>query len=348
MVQDILSEHRVESAAGIAAAIGARDFTRCAATVIGYGTMGKQHVRALRALGVRQIRVCTRSADSLQELRAREGIEAVGGGVERLRCAPTPGELGIVATPIQALVPAAECLAALGFRRLLIEKPVSLWSQDIERLADALEPQGIDAVCAYNRIAYPAFHEVAARSAQEGGMTSCTYTFTEHPKPDWPARFLPEELARWGIANSLHVMSMAHSLIGWPASWSGYRAGSLPWHPTGAVFAGAGVSDRHIPFSYHADWGSTGRWSIEVHTPVSSYRLCPLERVWRKTSASGEWEELPIVAYAVSIKAGVLEQVAAALNPELRQQILLVTIRQAATLTRYAEALFGYPGRRRD
>jgi predicted dehydrogenase len=271
------------------------------------------------------------------------GVETVADGFERLQHNPEPGELGIVATPTASLVAAAQRLASLGFHRLLIEKPVSLWSREIDCLSETLEQQGVETVCGYNRVAYPSFHEVRARAAREGGITSCTYTFTEMIKPDWPERFPPEELARWGIANSLHVISMAHGLIGMPAMWSGHRSGALPWHPTGTVFVGSGISDCDIPFAYHADWGSTGRWSVEVHTRFASYRLCPLERVYSKRSATGDWEEIPIVTFAPETKAGIVEQVAAMLSGEVLQLVPLVTIRQAGVLTKYAEELFGYP-----
>jgi hypothetical protein len=271
------------------------------------------------------------------------GVETVAGGFERLEWCPQPGELGIVATPTALLVAAAKCLGSLGFRRLLIEKPVSLWSSEIERLAETLENQGVQAVCGYNRVAYPSFHEVRARAAREGGITSCTYTFTEMIKPDWPQRFPPEELARWGIANSLHVMSMAHGLIGLPTTWNGHRSGALPWHQAGNVFVGSGISEDAVPFSYHADWGSTGRWSVEAHTHVASYRLCPLEKVFRKTSATSNWEEIPVTVLAPAVKAGIVEQVAAMMSEEIHRVVPLVSIRQAGILTRYAEELFGYP-----
>jgi len=337
---------RLLSSAELAAAIAAVDYSTCAATVVGYGTMGKQYVNALRVLGVRRVRVCSRSAGTLQELQGVTGVETVAGGFERLGWHALPGELGIIATPTASLVAATERLVSVGFQHLLIEKPVSLWSGEIERLADALESQGVEACCAYNRVAYPSCHEVRTRTAQEGGITSCSYTFTEMIKPDWPQRFPHEELARWGVANSLHVMSMAHGLIGLPARWQGHRSGSLRWHPSGAVFVGSGISERGIPFAYHADWGSTGRWSVEIHTPVSSYRLCPLEKVFRRTSATAEWEEIPVTAFAPQVKAGIPEQVAALLNEELRELVPLVSLRTAAALTKYGEAVCGYPSDR--
>ncbi|MBI3021804.1 MAG: Gfo/Idh/MocA family oxidoreductase [Candidatus Omnitrophica bacterium] len=330
------------SASELAAAIARADVAGAVATVVGIGTMGKHFVSALRALGVKRVRLCARSPGPLESFRAFEGFETFAGGIERFVGRPAPGELAIIATPTALLIPAARRLASLGFRRLLIEKPVSLWPAEIERLAEELEGEGVEASCAYNRVAYPSCQEVRARVAREGGATSCTYTFTERIKPDWPQTFSAEELARWGIANSLHVMSMAHGVIGWPASWSAHRSGSLPWHPTGAVFMGSGVSDRGIPFGYHADWGSTGRWSVEVHTAAASYRLCPLEQVFRRTSTTSGWTDIPVAAFAPQVKAGITEQVAAMLCEEIGERVPLVSLRAAASLSRYAEAVFGY------
>lgn len=318
------------------------DFSACRATLIGYGNMGRQYVDALKALGVRHVRVCARHEASLRDLRGREGVEVSETGVEHLDVRPAGDDLGILAVPIDLLAPAAMRLAELGFRRILVEKPVALESRRILALAEEFETRGITSACAYNRAVYPSLHEIKARAAREGGITSCTYTFTEMIKPDWPQRFSAAELARWGIANSLHVFSMAHTLIGWPACWQGHRTGAIPWHPTGAVFVGSGVSDQGIPFSYHADWGSTGRWSVEVHTPVSSYRLCPLERAFQRTTATSDWEPLEVAVFASNVKAGIVEEVAAMLGRVQDLSAMLPTLRQTAALTSFVEGVFGY------
>lgn len=341
-----LEQNQILSSAELAAKIAATDFSGCAVTVVGYGNMGRQYVKALQALRVKRIRVCSRSPGPLEELQGVAGLETIAGGFERLEFHPQPGELGIVTTPTLLLVAPAERLASLGFQRLLIEKPVSLWASEIERLAQSLERQGVKAACAYNRVAYPSFHEVCSRAVQESGITSCTYTFTEMVRPDWPQRFPAEELARWGIANSLHVIAMAHGLIGLPKEWSAYRCGSLLWHPSGATFVGAGRSERGIPFSFHADWGSTGRWSVEIHTSVSSYRLCPLEKLFRRASSTAEWQEVPIESFAPDAKAGFVEQLAAMLHRELQRHVPLVPLTRAAALTRYAEDILGYSNTR--
>ena len=332
------------SSTELAGQISETDFSDCTSTVVGYGSMGKQYVKALRTLGVGRIFVSSRSYGPLQELWGIDGVGAIAGGFERLERRPQKDELGIVATSADSLIPAAEHMVSLGYRRLLIEKPVSLWSGEIEELAGRLEHQDIEVACAYNRVAYPSFLEAQARTSGEGGITSCTYDFTEIIRPDWTERFTAEELARWGIANSLHVMSMAHGLIGLPETWEGRRIGGLSWHPVGNVFVGSGISDRGIPFSYHADWGSKGRWSVEVHTLEASYRLCPMEKLYRKPTATGDWEEVPIVAFAPDVKVGFVEEVAAMLSPAFRPFIDLVSLRDAVELTKYGEDVFGYSG----
>lgn len=255
---------------------------------------------------------------------------------------PDGDELAILAVPIDLLVSGSLRLAELGFRRLLIEKPVSLESARIFELAAKLDAQGVQAACAYNRAVYPSVIEVAARAASEGGITSCTYVFTEMVKPDWPQRFSATELARWGIANSLHVMSLAHALIGWPQTWHAERSGAIDWHPTGAIFVGAGNSTAGVPFSYHADWTAKGRWVVEVHTRAASYRLCPLEKVLRRATATGDWEAVEVAAFAPDIKSGIVEEVAAMLGSMPELMALLPTLQQTAALTAFGEQVFGY------
>ena len=332
----------VLDAESLKARLATTDYSGDSATIIGYGNMGKQYFKALRALGVRRIRVCARREESLQELAGIEGVERHNDGLEGFAHHAGDNELAILAVPIELLVPGSLRLAELGFRRLLIEKPVSLESATIFELATTLERKGVVAACAYNRAVYPSVIEVAAQAAREGGITSCTYVFTEMIKPDWPERFPASELARWGIANSLHVMSLAHALIGWPQSWHAERSGAIDWHPTGAIFVGAGRSTGGVPFSYHADWTAKGRWVVEVHTRVASYRLCPLEQVLRRATATGEWERVDVPAFAPDVKAGITEEVAAMLGsaPELLTR--LPTLRQTAELTAYGEQVFGY------
>lgn len=339
-----LSQEKIRSftSAELAQVLAKTDFSRCSVTIIGFGRMGAEYLKALDALSVKKIRVVGRSSEGLEKISCRPEIERVAGGFESFMARPDSDDLAIVALPTALLVPATRRLVGLGFRRLLIEKPVSLRSLEIEQLEEECGRKGVAALCAYNRVAYPSFLECRSRLEREGGATSCVYAFTELISSDWEWIFPADELARWGVSNCLHPIGMAHRLIGMPRQWSGQRKGSLSWHPSGSVFVGSGLSEAGVPFSYHADWGSTGRWSVEVHTAFSSYRLCPLEKLTRRVEARADWVEVPISLFAPGTKTGLTEEVAAALDPGVRERVPLYTLSESARLTRFAEELFGY------
>jgi hypothetical protein len=322
--------------------IASADFSKCAVMVVGHGNMGRQFVLALQRLGVPKIRVCTLGEEGTADLH-KKGVGVFTGGYEQWTGEALPGEVAILALPIQKLVEGAKYFEQRGFRRMLIEKPVSLWASEIECLDAFLTSRNVDAVCGFNRVAYPAFAELRARAAEEGGISSCHYAFTEMVNRIKTQNFRSVELERWGIANSIHVMSMAHGLIGIPGKWRGTRSGNaVPWHTAGSVFIGSGITDQAVPFTYQADWGSTGRWWVELNTPVSGYRLCPLEELYRRTSPMGDWEQIPIDTFAPEVKTGFVEQVAALLDDGVREAVPSVSIRRAFELTRFTEQVMGY------
>ena len=51
------------------------------------------------------------------------------------------------------------------------------------------------------------------------------------------------------------------------------------WHPAGSLFVGCGHLKSGGLFSYHANWNSPGRWSIEIFTSQHRLIFCPLEKL---------------------------------------------------------------------
>mgnify|MGYP002032088443 CR=1 FL=1 len=330
------------SSAELVSLLETADFSDCSATIIGYGTMGKEYLKALLALGVGSIRVCAKTNNNLSRIQdIYSNVETISGDIESLALVPEKHELGIIATPIKELFISALRLSNLGFRRLLIEKPVSLASTEIDKLQNLLSAVGTQVWCGYNRISYPSFYEVKFLTDNDGGITSCTYSITELVKPEWTTQFGHDELSKWGIANSIHVISMAHKLIGMPEEWNAFQKHPLDWHDTGSIFVGSGISDQDIAFSYHADWQSKSRWKVEVHTQKTSYLLCPLEQIFVKRQSLSDWTYAPIQTFNDTVKTGILEQTASALGV-IGTDERLATLQDAATLTSYAETVFGY------
>ncbi len=333
--------HAVSSADAVAL-IQKMDFSQSKVLLAGFGHMGKAYFKALQRLGVRNLHVCVRSESSVASLRGKPGIRLTAGGYEKLTEDSVEGAAAIVAVPTDHLAGAVERLLRLGCKRILCEKPVSVFSDEIENLRRLSEENGADVYCAFNRVAYPSFIEARARIFEAGGATSSVYTFTELSSQLDLSQHSENEKRRWGIANSLHVISMAHALIGVPQSWNFRRSGGLTWHPSGSVFVGSGVTETGTPFSYHADWGSAGRWSVEFYTQSVAVRLCPLEKLHMKATSLGEWSEVNVAVFASDLKPGIAEETAALLHREVFDAIPLFDLNWTAHLVRFAEDIFGY------
>ena len=198
--------------------------------VIGAGWMAQQYCNALAQMGIRNVCVVSRSEKSAKKCCKKFMFQPYYGGYKQ--CLPNLDtfDLVIVATPVHELVSAASTAIECGNLNVLVEKPGSLYVNDLEQLGQETKKSGGRVRIAYNRLKYPSYWKLKELIQQDGGITSCRYTFTELIRSIDFNKEKQDAYERWGIANSLHVIGMAHSLIGMPKELSDYRQGSLSWH----------------------------------------------------------------------------------------------------------------------
>ena len=60
-----------------------------------------------------------------------------------------------------------------------------------------------------------------------------------------------------------------------------------------------------IPFSYHANWESAGRWNIEIMTKKGKYRLSPLEELHFCKLGEISWKKIPLYTPFPKSKTGM-------------------------------------------
>lgn len=319
-----------------------RDFSDKTVLIIGAGWMAEQYCQALAQMGIRKVCVASRSKKSARTCCAKFGFRPFHGGYEK--CLPDLGtfDLVIVATPVHELKPAAIHAIECGNKNILVEKPASLYSSELFEWAKDSDDRNVRIRIAYNRLVYPNLWKLKELVQSEGGITSCRYTFTELVHTINFDKDRSDVYERWGVANSLHVISMAHDLIGLPKEMQTYQFGKLKWHPSGDRFVGAGVTQENIPFSYHADWSSAGRWGIEIVTPQNAYRLIPLEQLYRCKKGTFSWEPVETAAAFSGVKQGVSEEIAIMIHSEVERIIPMVTLAKAAEYTKICEQIFGY------
>jgi predicted dehydrogenase len=318
------------------------DIRRKKVLVLGAGSIALEYGKALKALGVTHVTFISRKEESAQKIRTALSYESCSGGYASYDAGTAAYDLCIVALPIGDLKAATEYAVSNGIRNVLVEKPGALYSSILREWANGIHDDETRVRVAYNRLMYPSFWKVKELTEGDGGITSCRYTFTEWTHCIPFEKDAPEVYERWGISNSLHVISMAHDLIGMPRASRTYRTGGLSWHSAGSRFVGAGMTVKNIPFSYHADWDSAGRWGIEVHTQEYAYRLIPLEQLRRCRRSTVEWQDVPLSQACPGVKTGIAEEMLVMLQPELEISLPLMTLQKAAVMTQWAEDVLGY------
>ncbi len=247
--------------------------------LVGCGYMGQEYCKVLKALQV-SLFVVGRGESSAKDFRKKTGIMAYTGGlaqfIDKQKLIPP---CAIVAVNMEELYGTVKQLLDVGVKRILVEKPGAICYEQIQKLSALAERRGADVFVAYNRRFYSSVRKAMELIAEDGGVSSFRFEFTE-----WTHKILALNkssalLGALFLGNSSHVVDLAFYLGGIPKSISCYTAGAFEWYDKASSFSGAGIAQNGASFSYYADWESAGRWSVEILTKKRKLLLCPLEEL---------------------------------------------------------------------
>src|SRR5690349_5020243 len=101
--------------------------------LIGAGAIADEYIKALHALGHKDIGVLSRRQESADALAAKFPlIGSHGGGEAALPPLLKQYDAYIVAPPIETLATYAKLFAAMNIKQVLLEKPAFLFSHDLQ------------------------------------------------------------------------------------------------------------------------------------------------------------------------------------------------------------------------
>lgn len=307
--------------------------------LIGAGKIAREYVKALVHLGYTSIDVLSRREGPARDLADSVGGRGMGGGVDTLKSVAADYDAFIIAVPPELLMDYLVLLSKEEAPRILVEKPVALSGDELAAFLERF-PES-PARAALNRLYYPSVTSVRRHLAEDGGATSCQFSFCEWVHRIPPDLFGARTMARLGVANSIHVIATAFDVIGQPRDLSAQvaGAGAIDWHPDGAIYTGSGVSRAGVPFAYHADWLSAGRWSMAFRSRRGAYILEPIEGLSFCPRGSVRVEEL-MPPHDQPVKCGFVPMLNAWLNGEDDLRMALPAVLEHL---RAVESIMQYP-----
>lgn len=251
--------------------------------LVGAGNMGTEYARVLNALNVSYTAV-TRREEKAITFEQKTGHSVITGGIENFLSRNTGNyDTAIVALPVPLQKECVLHLIRSGIKKILLEKPGTFDIEGLQEINLAARGNNTAIKIAYNRRFYNSVLETEKIIEKDGGISSIFFEFTEiYCKKK-------EELQKYFIGNSTHVMDLAFYFGGMPETISGFSKVD----DKNLIFTGAGITEKGILFSYMANYWAPGRWGVEVMTPKHRLIFRPMEKLHIQELGSfkiNEWE----------------------------------------------------------
>jgi predicted dehydrogenase len=249
--------------------------------LVGAGNMTKEYLKVLNSLDISPIVVC-RSKSTAKSFFEHTGHKAIHGGIRAyLESSSIFPKSAIVTVSVENLTDVTLDLLEFGIKKILIEKPASLYLKGIKKIKEVSKKKKANCYVAYNRRFYASTQKAKKIIQADGGVISFNFDFTEKSEIIKPLKKGKKVKERWFLSNSSHVVDLAFFLGGKPKKIETFTEGSgrLSWHPVSSVFCGSGVTEEKALFSYFANWVGPGGWGISLTTRKNTLILKPLEEL---------------------------------------------------------------------
>lgn len=236
---------------------------------------------------------------------------------------------------IENTIQVTETLLKYGAKKILLEKPGSLYANELISIKNQAKNKGVEILIGYNRRFYESIIKLKELITLDKGVQNIHFEFTEWVHTIKQDDYSNDVLEKWIISNSSHVLDTVFFLIGLPKEINAKSFGinKIKWHKSGSIFIGSGISVKGVPFTYNTNWNSAGRWSIEVTTNNNRYFLRPMEKLFKQKKGDIEITEVNLANEKdIKYKPGIFNVVESFINNDynnlvgLKDQIELIQV----------------------
>lgn len=286
--------------------------------LLGTGSQAREYLKVLVHLELSSLSIVWgRSPEKLAALEADFGVATTS----KFEDLPTGAEVVLInALASDVLFEFTTRAIASGVTRFLVEKPICLYSEQMEKL---FSYKNIDIGVALNRRHFPSIKKVKELiSSGEFIPNLCFFDFTELSHLVVSGNYSNEEKSRWALVNSIHVFDSVKFMLG-DFQWENkvvLRQEGLSWHPSGSAWVFQGKSGK-TPVVGVADWCAPGRWNIELNSENRKIKLSPMEVISYMDRGSFEWKIFETSDEAKGLKPGLLSLVTDVLKDSRERSI---------------------------
>ncbi|HEX2787463.1 MAG TPA: Gfo/Idh/MocA family oxidoreductase [Ignavibacteria bacterium] len=266
--------------------------------LVGTGKMSRIYAKVLR--DNHDLLVVGRGEKKTNEFKALfADAEVLAGGLTSEIIKKFSPDTAVIATSADQLFAMTSLLLENGVKNILVEKPSALFAKDIKKLNELAKENNAEVFLSYNRRHYASVLKAQEIIEEDGGILSVNFEFTEWINKIDTAKFVPLVYEKLVLSYSSHILDLVFYLIGKPAELNSDIKGKnvIPYHKSGAIFTGSGISDKNIPFTYHTNFLAPGRWAVEVLTKKHRLYFKPVEKLSVQKMDSLEIQEVPIEDY---------------------------------------------------
>lgn len=262
--------------------------------LIGTGGMALEYEKVLKTLKLEYL-IIGRSKKSSKKFSLITNQRVIDGGLSKfLISKPSKPSKVINCVNVEELKITSFNLLNYGVKNILLEKPGGCNIREIKELQRFAKKKKADIKIAFNRRYFASVLKLKELIKKDGGLISFNFDFTERTDLIEKLDKSTKVLKNWFLANSTHVVDLAFFLGGSPHIIKSYVSKKYSWNKSPSIFSGAGKTKEGLLFSYHANWHSGGRWSVEVFTKRGKYILCPLEKLFFQRRGSFNIEEIKL------------------------------------------------------
>lgn len=263
--------------------------------VIGAGPIGLEYFRIFESLKC-EVRLLSRSLNK-KNLNASEDKIIIGDIFQQKLEQINDFDYIIIAVQPRFSLEILLYLMKNTKSKILIEKPVGLSSSDFNKIN--CEEFDERVYVAFNRRWFNSIKNLKKELVDKQTIT-VNIEFTEHISR---MKGSTEELEKWAIANSIHVLDMGLFLFGIPKITFLKNENN-----SGIKIIEARANHKKITFYFKAYWGGAGNWNISILTNKANYVLNPIENLTKQNIESFKKEVINTSNTKSDFKNGFFEQ----------------------------------------